>query len=101
VITKRPTLLRTMMRRSSQGVYESSGPGTVRLRDYPHDEYCLLAKGNLVIRDANGEEQRFRAGDSFVVTKGFNGEWIMETVIRKQFVVAEDVEADMAQAKPA
>lgn len=76
------------------GVYESSGPGTVRLRDYPHDEFCLLVKGDLVIRDAAGEEHRFRAGDSFVIPRGFEGEWVMETVIRKQFVVAAEVESE-------
>jgi uncharacterized cupin superfamily protein len=76
------------------GVYESSGPGAVHLRDYPHDEFCLLVKGDLVIRDMSGEEHRFRAGDTFVIPRGFEGEWIMETVIRKQFVVAADVEAE-------
>ncbi len=69
------------------GVWEG-GPGILRLTNYPHDEYCLMVSGQVVVTDEAGHKSTFRAGDSFVVPKGFSGSWDMKTKMRKQYAYA-------------
>lgn len=68
------------------GIWEGE-PGVLHLANYPFDEYCLIVSGELVITNAAGQQQVFRAGDSFVIPKGFSGVWEMKTRVRKQSVL--------------
>lgn len=67
------------------GVWEG-GPGVLKLKDYPFDEYSQLVSGYLVITDMSGHRTVYRKGDSYVIPKGFSGVWEMKTSVRKQYV---------------
>lgn len=68
------------------GVWEGE-PGTLQLTDYPFDEFCLIVAGELVVTGTGGKPLIFRAGDSFIIPKGFSGTWEMKTKVRKQSVL--------------
>jgi len=63
-----------------------SDPGILKTDNYPHDEYCFVITGDLVITNRSGSEQEFHAGDSFVIPKGWAGTWNMKTPFKKQYV---------------
>jgi uncharacterized cupin superfamily protein len=63
-----------------------SGPGVLRTSGYPHDEYCLVLSGDLVITNESGSRREFHPGDTFVIPKGWVGTWDMKTRFKKQFV---------------
>lgn len=60
---------------------------TVELAGYPHDEYCFLLEGRLVITAAGGVPEQFQPGDAFLLPRGFKGRWEMPDGIRKYVVV--------------
>lgn len=64
-----------------------SGPGVLQTDGYPHDEYCLVLEGTLEITNRSGSRATYRAGDTFVIPKGWQGVWDMKTRFRKQYVV--------------
>lgn len=54
----------------------------------PHEEeFCLLLEGEVVLTDASGAAQRFKAGDAFVVPGGFEGIWHNLTHVRKHYAI--------------
>lgn len=63
-----------------------SGPGVLQTDSYPNDEYVLVLEGDLAITNKSGKKEEFKAGDSFVIPKGWAGTWDMKTKFRKQFV---------------
>lgn len=67
------------------GVWEAQ-PGTLSYMDYPFDEICFVLSGELELTPAGGSVQHFRAGDSFIIRKGFTGRWHMPTALRKYYV---------------
>jgi uncharacterized cupin superfamily protein len=69
----------------SVGIWES-GPGVLKVNDYPQDEYCLIITGDLVITNASGSRQEFHPGDTFVIPKGWVGTWEMKSRLKKQEV---------------
>jgi uncharacterized cupin superfamily protein len=77
-------------RRFTVSLWES-GPGILKTSGYPHDEYCLVVTGDLVVTNASGSRQVFHPGDTFVIPKGWVGTWDMKTRFEKQFVAFEDV----------
>jgi EutQ-like cupin domain len=48
---------------------------TLRLRHWPIDEFMHLLKGSVVLTDSSGHGHTYSAGDSFVIPRGFDGEW--------------------------
>ena len=66
----------------------SSEPGVLQTDSYPHDEYCLVLEGNLVVTNRSGSKDEFKPGDSFVIPKGWAGTWDMKTKFKKQYVAA-------------
>jgi uncharacterized cupin superfamily protein len=48
-----------------------SGPGVLKTDAYPHDEYCLVLKGHLIITNRGGRREEFGPGDTFVIPKGW------------------------------
>jgi len=58
-------------------VYEDD-PATFRFDEaFLFDEFVTILSGKLILTATNGEPQKFTAGDSLVVPKGFTGTWQM------------------------
>lgn len=57
-------------------VYESEGSFSLFLDEpYPFDQFIQVLNGRTILIDANGNSEEFGEGDSFVLPKGFIGEW--------------------------
>jgi len=69
-----------------------SGPGVLKTDGYPHDEYCLVLEGHLVITNRSGNREEFNPGDTFVIPKGWAGTWNMTTRFKKQYVAFEELQ---------
>lgn len=69
-----------------------SGPGVLKTDAYPHDEYCLVLEGRLIVTNRNGSRAEFAPGDTFVILKGWAGTWNMTTRFKKQYVALEDTQ---------
>ena len=67
-----------------------SGPGILKTDGYPHDEYCLVLEGHLIITNQSGRREEFGPGDTFVIPKGWVGTWNMTTRLKKQKVAFEE-----------
>jgi len=65
-----------------------SEPGKWKVR-YTEEEYCHLLEGVSVIEDAAGHAVTVKAGDSFVVPRGFVGTWEVVERTTKRFVIYE------------
>lgn len=85
------------------GVWECTA-GTVAIKNFSSDEFCILLSGSVVITDSSGHAETFGPGDAFVIPKGFNGTWNMPVTVRKYYVIFDDKMSDKltaAKAKPA
>jgi uncharacterized cupin superfamily protein len=69
------------------GVWRSK-PGKWRIH-YTEEEYCRMLEGVSVITDASGQAVTVRAGDEFVVPRGFTGTWEVVETSTKRFVIYE------------
>jgi uncharacterized protein len=56
---------------------------------YTEEEYCEMLSGTSVVTDEAGRSETFRAGDCFVVPRGFVGTWEVVEPTRKRFVIYE------------
>lgn len=65
-----------------------SEPGKWRVA-YTEQEYCQMLEGVSVITDDAGRAVTVRAGDSFVVPRGFVGTWEVVERTTKRFVIDE------------
>lgn len=74
------------------GVWEADVSKT-RLIDYPFTEYVLMISGHLVITNDDGSELEFKAGDTFVMPKGWTGIWDIRERMKKQMVQIGDPNA--------
>jgi uncharacterized cupin superfamily protein len=63
-----------------------SGPGVLQTDSYPHDEYCLVLEGRVVVTNRSGTRAEYGVGDTFVIPKGWAGTWDMPVRFTKQFV---------------
>lgn len=61
-------------------------PGKWRIK-YTEEEFCQMTEGVSVLTNDAGETFTLRAGDSFVVPKGFGGTWEAVETSRKRFVI--------------
>ena len=64
-----------------------------RLRDYPYDEIIFVVDGSVSIIDGAGNEERFSAGDCFVLQRGFDGEWRQQESLKIFHMTVAPVEA--------
>ena len=67
------------------GVWEST-PGRWRV-SYTEHEVCVLLVGHVRLIATDGSVAEFRAGESFVVPAGFEGEWETVEAARKIYVI--------------
>lgn len=63
-----------------------SEPGVLKTDNYPIDEFVYVIEGHLVTSDVGGKVHEFRAGDTFVIPKGWAGTWDMKSHFKKLFV---------------
>lgn len=71
------------------GMWEA-GASKTYLEDYPFTEYVLMISGHLVVTNDDGSVMEFRAGDTFVMPKGFSGLWDIRERMKKQMVQIGD-----------
>lgn len=69
------------------GIWRSE-PGKWAI-SYTEEEFCHMLDGVSVITSAAGEAVTVRAGDSFVMPRGFVGTWEVVEPTTKRFVVYE------------
>ncbi|MFO6421201.1 cupin domain-containing protein [Hylemonella sp. W303a] len=69
------------------GVWRSE-PGKWRVH-YTEEEYCRMLDGVSIITDEWGQAVTVRAGDEFVVPRGFVGTWEVVETTTKRFVIYE------------
>ncbi len=67
----------------------SAGVGAWRVQ-YDDWEFCHLLEGECELVPDDGEAQRYKAGDSFIIEPGFTGIWRVITPMKKRFVVRYD-----------
>ena len=67
------------------GVWEANEEA-YHIKNYPWTEYVLMIGGRVVITNDDGTQNEFRAGDTFVIPKGFTGIWDVREPMKKQIV---------------
>lgn len=60
--------------------------GHVSFDSWPYTEFCVILVGRVALVDRAGGRREFRAGDAFVVPRGFSGTWETLEPSRKYFV---------------
>lgn len=67
------------------GVWEA-GAGKVNLNNFPFTEYVLMISGRVIVTEQDGTSREFGAGDTFVIPRGWSGEWDVQHRMKKQVV---------------
>ncbi|RZI59872.1 MAG: cupin domain-containing protein [Zymomonas sp.] len=69
------------------GIWEAT-PGEWAV-EYTEWEFCHIISGRSVLTPEEGPGQTVRAGDSFIIPRGFKGTWtVIETTV-KHYVIKE------------
>lgn len=67
------------------GLWQST-PGKWRVT-YEEWEYIRILEGHSVLTDADGHATHLKAGDSYIINRGFQGSWeVIETTL-KEYVI--------------
>jgi uncharacterized cupin superfamily protein len=67
------------------GVWEA-GMGKTVIENFPFTEYVLMISGIVIVTDRVGTSRKFSAGDTFVIPKGWSGDWDVQERMKKQIV---------------
>ena len=67
------------------GVWEA-GMGKTVIENFPFTEYVLMISGSVIVTDRDGKSRKFSAGDTFVIPKGWSGDWDVQERMKKQIV---------------
>jgi hypothetical protein len=67
------------------GVWEA-GAGKTVIKNFPFTEYVLMISGSVIVTDKGGIPRKFLAGDTFVIPKGWSGDWDVQERMKKQIV---------------
>ena len=67
------------------GIWQST-PGTWRVV-YTEWEYCHIVSGLSVLTPENGPARTVRAGNSFIIPRGFIGTWEVVETTTKDYVI--------------
>ncbi len=57
---------------------------------FPYDEFVLVLDGEVTLTHVEGKKETYKAGDTFLVPKGFMGTWEMRGDYRELIVVDTD-----------
>ena len=68
------------------GVWQCDA-GTLKLSDLPIHEVCVLIEGEVVITSDDGRSESYKAGEAFILHKGFSGTWHMPVATKKYSIV--------------
>ena len=68
-------------------LYESTPALIAVNKPFPYDEFVTVLEGEVILTHIDGSKQTFKAGDSFLVPKGFLGTWDMTQHFREMVVV--------------
>jgi len=68
-------------------LYESTPALIAVNKPFPYDEFVHVLEGEVILTHIDGKAQTFKAGDSFMVPKGFLGTWDMTKHFREMVVV--------------
>jgi uncharacterized cupin superfamily protein len=60
--------------------------GSVEIGEHPVDEACFVTRGTVTLTDAAGRSETFRAGEAFLIPRGFRGTWSHSDDFAKWFV---------------
>lgn len=71
------------------GVWHAT-PFVTKLAPYSVTEYMMVLDGGVVIRDENGTDHAFNAGDEFLIPKGAKVSWRQSQEIRKIYAILDD-----------
>lgn len=71
------------------GVWEA-GESKTYLENYPFTEYVLMISGLLELTNEDGTSREYKAGDTFVMPKGWSGIWHIKEHMKKQMVQIGD-----------
>ncbi|WP_418061262.1 cupin domain-containing protein [Pimelobacter simplex] len=69
------------------GVWEAQ-PYAERFDGYVGNEFCTVLRGRLTLTSDDGTTQTFTAGDSYVMEKGWSGEFRVEEPFLKSFALS-------------
>jgi uncharacterized cupin superfamily protein len=83
---KMATVSKSAVHPGNQVAFWESKAGVLKTDNYPMDEFIYVLEGHLVTTDANGTRREFRAGDTFILPKGWAGTWDMKTDFKKMLV---------------
>ena len=67
------------------GVWEA-GKGKSVIHNFPFTEYVLMISSSVVVTDSDGTARKFAAGDTFVIPKGWSGQWDVRERMKEQIV---------------
>ncbi len=67
------------------GVWEA-GAGKSVIEDFPFTEYVLMISGSVIVTNKDGTSMKFLPGDTFVIPKGWSGDWDVQERMKKQIV---------------
>jgi uncharacterized cupin superfamily protein len=78
--------------RSADGQFDAgvwrATPGDVAITSYPSDELWHIISGEVTFVDASQGEQVFKAGDSFIMPKGYSGTAKIRGDFRKMYAMS-------------
>lgn len=69
-------------------------PGGVLEFEFTYDEVCVLLQGHVRLTDHTGYTAEFKAGETFVIPKGFKGTWETLEPVRKHYIIFDRSELD-------
>jgi uncharacterized cupin superfamily protein len=83
---KMATMYKSGVYAGNKVAFWESEAGVLKSSNYPMDEFIYVLEGIVVTTDADGTRREFRAGDTFVLPKGWVGTWDMKTHFKKIIV---------------
>jgi uncharacterized cupin superfamily protein len=63
--------------------------GAVEIRGHPVNEICFVVRGSVTVTDEGGRAETFKAGEGFLLPRGFGGQWSNSDDFAKLFVAVE------------
>ena len=55
--------------------------------NYSEDELCFLLKGRVILTGVDGQKYTFKAGQAFIIPKGFKGSWETVEPVEKIYAI--------------
>lgn len=74
--------------RTFSGVWEATAH-VEKITDFHMDEIMVFLSGSCTITDETGHAEHFKAGDTALMPKGFNGEWRQDETLRKFYMIVD------------